>query len=35
MTEQEKESLYAAVMKRANQKDTFGVENGIDRKSVV
>ena len=26
MTEQEKESLYAAVMERANQKDTFGVE---------
>ena len=29
MTEQEKESLYAAVMERANQKDTFGVENGM------
>ena len=29
MTEQEKEILYAAVMKRANQKDTFGVENGM------
>lgn len=29
MTEQEKESLYADVMKRANQKDTFGVENGM------
>ena len=29
MTEQEKEILYAAVMERANQKDTFGVENGM------
>ena len=29
MTEQEKEILYADVMKRANQKDTFGVENGM------
>ena len=29
MTEQEKEILYASVMKRANQKDTFGVENGM------
>ena len=29
MTEQEKEVLYADVMKRANQKDTFGVENGM------
>ena len=29
MTEQEKEILYAAVMKRANQRDTFGVENGM------
>lgn len=29
MTEQEKESLYADVMERANQKDTFGVENGM------
>lgn len=29
MTEQEKELLYAAVMERANQKDTFGVENGM------
>ena len=29
MTEQEKEILYANVMKRANQRDTFGVENGM------
>ena len=29
MTEQEKEILYADVMKRANQKGTFGVENGM------